>query len=327
MDTRPVPPASATVASILSILASGGVLILGALFLLGSRAAQSGNDPTVTPHMRTILRITTYSLLLVGALGVSNGVSLLALQNWARRTMVISSGLAVILSTYCLYMSLALLGLPPETDMKPHASHVLWGSFFGVSLLVLVVGLWFITVFTRPATVASFINPMAQTDRAKPLSRSCPLPLALLAGFFTLGAVLSLLFLRISGRVPDMFFGHALYGSPRTQYVTVTAMVSLAAAIGLFRVRTWGIYLALALQLYSIVNHATTVLSPKSLPSLRDALAAMAAQGAKPPLRDPAVGFHYLEGLGLSFALLLLLILLSSRSRFLEAASTPRPLP
>ena len=327
MDTRPIPPASVTVASIFSILVSGGALIVGLLFALGARAAHSGNDPALTPHVRMILQIISYSLLVTGVLGILNGVSLLALQNWARRTIVIASGLAVILSTYCLYMSLAFLGLPPATDMKPHASHLLWGSFFGIALLIFGVGLWFVTLFTRPSTIAGFVKPIAQADHQKPSVPPCPLSLALLAGFFIVGAVLSLLLLRVSDRMPDMFFGHALYGTPRVHYVALTAALSLAAAIGLFRVRTWGIHLAVGLQLFSAANHAVTFLSPKSLPSLREALAAMAAQGAKPPLHDPASGFHYLEGLGLSFALALLLILLLSRPKFLEAASTPEPLP
>src|SRR5260370_42020228 len=109
MDSLPVPTASFTVASILSILGSGGVMIVGALFGLGARAAQFGNNAAITPHAKTVLQIITYSLLVIGVLGILNGVSLLALQNWARRTMVIGSGLAVVLSTYCLYIALALL--------------------------------------------------------------------------------------------------------------------------------------------------------------------------------------------------------------------------
>ncbi|HKW61173.1 MAG TPA: hypothetical protein VJN89_01395 [Candidatus Acidoferrum sp.] len=327
MDTRPVPPASVTVASILSILGSGGMLIVGALFAVGARAAQSANDATMTPHARMILRVTADSLMIIGVLGILNGVSLLALQNWARKTMVIVSGFAVILSTYCLYISLALLGMPPEADMKPHASHVLWGSFFGISILIFGVSLWFVTAFTRPATLASFVRPLPPGDLAKRSAPSCPLPLALLAGFFIVGAVVSLLLLRASDHMPDMLFGHALYGTQRVQYVVITEVFSLVAAIGLLRVRTWGIHLAMGLQLFSVANHAATALNPKSLPSLRAALAAMAAQGAKPPLHDPAAGFHYLEGLGLSFALALLLVLLLSRSKFLEAASAPQPLP
>jgi len=327
MDTRPVPPASVTVASILSILGSGGILIIGALFALGARAAQSGNNATMTPHDRMILHIIAYSLMIFGVLGIVNGVSLLALQNWARRIMAIASALGVILSTYSLYISLALLGLPFTSDVTPHASHVLWGSFFGISLLIFGASLWFVTAFTRPATIASFVRPTPAGDLAKSSGLSCPLPLALLAGFFIFGAVVSLLLLRSLDRMPDMLFGHALYGTSRMQYVVLTETFSLAAAIGMLRVRTWGIHLALGLQLFSVANHAVTVLSPRSLPSLRAALAAMAAQGAKPPLHDPSTGFQYLEGLGLSFALALLAIVLLSRPKFLEAASEPQRLP
>lgn len=327
MDARPVPPASVTVASILGILGSGAVLIVGALFGLGARAAQSGNNAGMTPHVRMILHVVTYSLLVGGVLGVLIGVALLAQQNWARKTIVVGSGLAVILSTYSLYISLALLGVPPVSDMKPHASHVLWGSFFSISLLIFGVAMWFVILFTRPAAIASFERPMPPRDHSKPSAPSCPLPLALLSGFFIVGAVVSLLLLRGSDRTPDILFGHAIYGPSQVHYVAVAAVVGIGAAVGLWRVKGWGIYLAMGLELFSVANHAVTFLSPKSLPSLREALAAMAAQGVKPPLRDPAVGFHYLQGLGLSFALALLVTILLSRSKFLAAASAPAPLP
>lgn len=327
MDARPVPPASVIVASIFSILGSGAVLIVGALFGLGARAAQSGNDAGMTPHVKMILQVVTYSFLVAGVLGVLISVALLAQQDWARKTIVVGSGLAVIFSTYSLYISLALLGVPPATDMKPHASHVLWGSFFSISLLIFGVAMWFVILFTRPATIASFVRPMPKGDQAKPSAPSCPLPLALLSGFLIAGAVASLLLLRVSDRTPDMLFGHALYGPSQMHYVAVMAVVSIGAAVELLRVKSWGIHLAVGLELFSAPNHAVTFLSPKSLPSLREALAAMATHGAEPPLHDPAVGFHYLQGLGLSFALALLVTVLLSRSKFLEAASAPAPLP
>jgi hypothetical protein len=107
----------------------------------------------------------------------------------------------------------------------------------------------------------------------------------------------------------------------------ITSGLSLAAAIGLFRVKSWGIHLAIGLELFSISSHVVNLLHPRAIEALRSALAAMALHGAKPPLRDPALGFHYLEGLGLSFALLLLLILVLARSRFLRAGSLPAALP
>jgi hypothetical protein len=142
-----------------------------------------------------------------------------------------------------------------------------------------------------------------------------------------MGGVISVLFLRIPDRTPDMVFAHALYGVHRIQYALITSGLGIAAAVGLFRVKSWGIHLAIALELFSISSHTVTLLHPRAVESLRTALAAMAEHGAKPPLHDPALGFHYLEGLGLGFALLLLLILLLARSRFLRAASVPSVLP
>src|SRR5262245_42247637 len=107
--------------------------------------------------------------------------------------------------------------------------------------------------------------------------------------------------------MPNLLFGHALYGSSCIHYVVLTETFCFDDAIVMLLVRTWGIYLAMRLQLFSVANHAVTVLSLRSLPSFRAALAAMAAQGAQPPLHDPSSGFHYLEGLGLSFALALLM--------------------
>jgi len=327
MNARPVPPASVTVASVLAILASVGVMIVGFLFGLGAHATPAANNTGLAPHTRMILKLISYSLLGLGFAGIFNGVGLLVLKNWARKTMVIVSGVAVIISVFCLYVSIGLLGIPPASEMKPATAHVLWGSFFGTSILVFGAGLWFLVVFTRPSTLASFVTPPVQSAGTAPPIPACPLPLALLAGFYILGAIISILSVRIPDRIPDMLFAHALYGATRIQYALITTGVSIAAAIGLFRLKPWGIHLAIGLELFSISNRAVNLLHPRAIESLRSALATMAEHGAKPPSRDPAIGFHYLEGWGLCFAFLLLLLLLLSRSRFLRAASVPAALP
>jgi hypothetical protein len=273
-----------------------------------------------------ILKLISYSLLALGGLGIVNGVGLLGLKNWARKIMVVGSGIAVNISVYCIYVSLALLGVPPTTAMKPATAHLLWGSFFGLSLLVFGVGLWFVMAFTRTPAIASFVTAPVQPVGAVASIPNCPLPLALLAGFYVMGAIVSVLLLRVPDRVPDVVFAHALYGAPRLQYVLFTTAAGIAATIGLFRVRPWGIHLAIGLELFSISSHAANLLEPKAVESLRAALAAMAEHGANLP-RDSALSFRYLEGLGLCFGLLLLLILLLTRSRFLRAASAPAPLP
>lgn len=195
-----------------------------------------------------------------------------------------------------------------------------------MSLLVFGVGLWFVIVFTRPATLASFVPPGQSIAASSPVPR-CPIPLALLAGFYVMGGIISVLLLRIPDRTPDVFFAHALFAAQRIQYVLITSGLGIAAAVGLFRVKSWAIHLAIGLELFSVLNHAVNLLHPKAIEAMRAALAGMAAQGAKLPLRDPTLGFRYLEGLGLSFALILLLILLSTRRPFLRAASVPAALP
>jgi len=325
MDTRPVPPASVTVASMLSILASACVAILGLLLAIGASAAPSGNADSLTPHARMILKVVSYSLLGLGGWGIINGVALLGLKNWARKTIVFGSGAAVVVSTFCLYVSLALLGIPSEAKLTDHAQHLLWGSFFGISLLAFGVGLCFAILFTRPATVTSFVAPVAQIPGARSPAPPCPLAMTLLAGFYVLGTVTSLLVQRVPDRAPDMVFGHALYGTARMHYVVITAALMLAAAAGLLWTKNWGIHLAIGLELFRAASHAVTLLSSKSLQSMRDALTAMAAQGVSPPVRDPAIGFHYLETLGLGLALALLLVLFLSRAKFLEAAAASAP--
>jgi hypothetical protein len=273
-----------------------------------------------------ILKLVSYSLLGLGFLGIVNGVGLLGLKNWARKTMVIGSGAAVVISVYCLYVSLALLGVPPTAEMKPATAHLFWGSFFGISLLVFGVGLWFVIAFTRPSALASFVKPPVQSAGAIASISTCPLPLALLAGFYVMGGIVAVLLLRVPDRIPDVVFAHALYGAPRLQYVLITTAVGIAAAIGLFRVKPWAIHLSIGLELFSISSHAVNLLQPKAMESLRAALIAMAEHVSKPP-GDPALSFRYLEGLGLCFGLLLLLILLLTHSRFLRVASAPAPLP
>jgi hypothetical protein len=51
----------------------------------------------------------------------------------------------------------------------------------------------------------------------------------------------------------------------------LSTAAGIAAATGLFRVKSWGIHLSIGLELFSISSHAVNLLQPKAMESLRAA--------------------------------------------------------
>jgi len=319
MDSRPVPSISVLLSGVLCII-FGALAILAALLVaLGGGAGQSAQPEVFTPHVLIAVRIVMLTFLLAGAVGVLVGMGIMGLKNWARKAMVLISGATVVLSVICLYASLALLATPLSPHLTPRAAHILWDSFLGITVFSLGIGLWWVVLFTRPSVVASFTG--AALTSAASFEPSCPLPLALFAGYYIAVVIFIVSSLAIPQSVPDMLFGRAIFGPAYNLYSLTISGLCLAAAIGLFKLKTWSFKLALGIEVFSVVRRVVSILDPRSAETIHNALRVMAAQGYKAPGNDPTLHFRYFEILGLGFSLAMLAILLLSRSSFMEAAS------
>jgi len=321
MNPRPPQSASMIFAAVLCI-ACGSLMVLTAFFLGLVVQFTRGQQPqVVTAHVRIVLQVAAFSLLALGSFGAFLGIALLSLKNWARKAIVFCSGTAVVLSFLCLYACLAFLAYPAPEQLAPGTSRALWSASFGIFLFTFGISLWLVILFTRDEAKACFDSPTAVAGASSSRAPRCPLPLALLAGYYIVVGVISGSQLALPDRVPYMFFGHALIGAPRNLIDVAAGSLCLVAAIGLFKLKPWSINLAIGIEFFSLAKRLVTILDSRSTQTMRNALATIAAHGYKAPASDPTLHLRYFESLAFGLSLAMLVLVLLTRSRFRQAAS------
>ena len=321
MDSRPVPATSVLFSGVLCIIGGAAAILVALLVGLAAGAASSPQPGAITPQVRIVMRIIMLSLLAAGALGVFMGIGVMSLKNWARKAIATCSGAAVVISVLCLYASLAMIAIPASPEITPRVVHILWGSFLGISLISFGMGIWLVVLFTRASVVACFAGSTEATVDPASIAPRCPLALALFAGYYIAVVVITVSAIAVPERIPDMLFGRAIFGPARNLYALIIGGLCLVAAIGLFRLKAWGLNLAIGIEAFSLTKRLVNILDPRSIQTMRNALAAMAMHGDKAPASDPTLHFRYLESLGLGFSLAMILLLLLSRTQFLKAAA------
>jgi hypothetical protein len=271
--------------------------------------------------------------LVLAIFGIFTGAGLLRLKSWARITTLIWAGITTSFSALTLLFAL-FMPLPSTPNQPPGMEHFLRLFMVVTYGIPLGIGIWWLILFNRKTIAAQFSvanRPLPQdvailpgesfpfaapSATAKP---SCPLPVAVIAGFSILGA-LSLVFVFFT-RMPAMIFGHAIRGPMGSGIFILAGTLSLIAGIGLLRLKPWSHTLSLSLQFFWLCSGTVSLLSSSYEAVMREALA------SSPLWTNRALPNEYFGHMR-SFALLgllgpvvILVILLYYRSRFLLAAA------
>jgi hypothetical protein len=275
-----------TVTAVLAFVGSGFALLaafgvaLVSVILPASRAAYG--------PPRTVLLIGVIYYLAVAAWGISTGVGLLKLREWARISELIFSALLVL----GVGAGVAVLFIPfPTTpnDANPAlTAHVMSFTRIGMAAfygLLAVLGAWWLYYFNQSSIRAQFRAPqvpaVALTATALPAFGVPPAPplgsfvlpppadtparpvsISIIAVLLLFGAAmmpLSLLF-----RTPLLFFGFLLSGWRGYLLALALSATNLAAGVGLFKLKLWARTLAICATIFNILNVTFTVLLPGS---------------------------------------------------------------
>jgi hypothetical protein len=315
------PGAGASRAVIVAATACFTFSSLAALasLLLGLATLSATNRPGADAEVVLVLLFLCALLCASGIFGVVAGINLLRLRNWARKVFVIWAGAIIILSVWGLYIGLVMLAVPEVPSI-----HSVFKLLIGLSLVSLAWGIWWMMWFTRPSSIAQFTELRLEREGTPNPRPSCPLPLVLTSAFFFSCGAMAIPLLAIPWRVPTMIFGHSYFGPFPKNYVFVSTFLSVVSAVGILKLKPWGINLAMGLGAFDLANHVTTLASFRSIQVMRDALAAMALQGYPAPLHDPTTRLRYDQGLAIAMVLITLTILLAWRPRFLRTAAAIR---
>jgi len=290
-------PAGITISAVVVFIGSGLALLSGALMILGFAVMPvSDSTPAFT---RGAGLFTAVLMLGLAGWGVVTGINLLHLREWSRISMIVFSGLLLVMGVPGLLMMLVMpLPAPPTPALPPGAplppmEHLMTAVRVGIAIfyavLALLGGCWLYFFNTRPikehfrgsGTTASSWGPAALAPSELPGAPKRPVSITIIAYLALVGAcmfpILNILHL------PLTFLGFFFSGGKATLIISGYMCVQLLMAYGLLRLEKWGRSLAIYYFNFAIFNSIISVILPGAQARYEEATAAMQTSMGLPP--------------------------------------------
>lgn len=149
------------------------------------------------------------------------------------------------------------------------------------------------------------------------------------AGFLVFSSVCMILFLLfpMTGAMPFFFFGHFFSGISAKAFLAIMGLVFGIGAVGILKLKAWALDTVLVLQLVLLANGVLSVLNPRFLAAMQEAMQSADAANPAFPGGNPFLTgslIHTFLIFGLCVGAAIIALLLFYRSRFLEAASAAK---
>lgn len=278
-----------TASAIIALL--GSVLLLAATALtLLSLAIAGGTGTTAMPVKFLMIPIA----IIEGGFacwGIACGVGLLRYREWARISMLVFSGLLLLMSIPGLAFVWMMSGMmafqpPPANINDPESYHrivtimrVGMGSFYGV---LIALGICWLIYFTRPkvrelfraraaaslevpsimpaggvlpqATAPAPYEPPAQTRPARPMSVTIIAWYLIITGLFFPMSFLM--------HVPTMVLWFLVRGASAKLVTIALCLAQIGIGIGLLKLRRWSRVAGICYCVFLIVNSFTITFAP-----------------------------------------------------------------
>jgi len=350
-ESLPAVTAAAVVAIIFGAFGVLGGLLIEVSMLLMPELQSSAVRPAIPPGTRAMAGMVWLFLIVVAVFGIFVGAGIVRRRSWARISILVWGGFMAVVSLITIpvlfFVFRAMPGLmPKEADAAPVISVMKWISvlFYGIPL---VVGIWWLVLFTRPRVAAAFSLPsgsapypptmdgsgfpLPQPTATASLSRkpACPLPLMILAGLLIFSAFFMVLLVLApaAGAMPFFFFGHFYSGLTAKVILGLLGLILGAAGVGIFKLKAWAPDTILVLQCAFLINGIMSLRNPRFLVVMQEAMQRADAQNPAFAGGNPFLTGSFLQAIlifSVSFSAALIALLLFYRSRFLEAASAAK---
>jgi hypothetical protein len=312
-----------------AVVAAGFVAIIGAalaaLIIVVSFAALpridlSQSGIVITSAVRPVLYLTwTFFFLFAGFVLIS-GIFVIRLRNWARLSLLVVAGGALLFGVVGLGVIFAMIYFTPADPVvsKPVLASVL-AFTYGIPILVAI---WWLVLFTRRSVVEQFHAAAAAgigINPPTPLLNNPECPLAIRAvGWYLASFILFLPFLPfLPSHLPALYFGHLFKGPSGILAHFLSFALFAIPGIGLLLLKRWSYVLTFGTQLLYCVNCLVIVLSP----SFESNMSATSAElGVPIPPSTVLPEIRYLVLLTLVLPLAILVILYVYRRPFYAAA-------
>ncbi len=317
------PPASVILSAILAILGSLFSMLCLGLGLMGLYLTPAGRDvPAVPQFARAAATIMFVIMFVVAIVGVSTGIGLFKLKNWARISALIWAGITVL---FCTLGVIGILFLPfpaMPTTQNVNVSAVKGLLVFSYGLPILV-GVWWLVLFNQEKTKALFRGTSVLSPSAVPVTPRCPLPVAIIAGFMLFSVVGMFMLPLMHLPVSVIFFGQRLRGELGAFLFATTTVLYLAAALGLLKLKRWSYPLAIGLQVFWMISGVVTFLRPNYMQNMQEIFSEMHLPEVSADVIQ-MINNRFFAFASLLPGLLLLGILLYYRKRFLQAVAAAK---
>ncbi|MGA2812312.1 MAG: hypothetical protein ABSG16_12985 [Candidatus Acidiferrum sp.] len=315
-----------------SVIAAAVVCLLGSAFtilglgisLFGLALAGSRSTPEIPTLVRTAMLTMVLVFLGVAIFGVVTGVALIRLRNWARISALIFAGSSAFFGASTIGF-VFLMRIP----LEPGAPEVSLGIVRGIALVLyglpMLVGVWWLILFTRPAIKAQFAGQGIAIDSRTPRKPRCPVPVAVLAWLLVVSGVFSGFAVLLPLHMPVFLFGHVFSGVTGRSIFFLSCLLYVVAGTGLLKLKPWSYPLTIALYLFWLASGTAGLLNPNGRDALNSAMAEMlnSMHLPSPAMQAPDYARQGFAGvfIALAFSAVMLGVLIFYRQRFLEAAS------
>jgi hypothetical protein len=283
-----------TVSAILALVVSSSVALLGLLMLAVVIAAasrpmeQPENFPFPPSVFKAFMMVVPLMYLLPAAWGITTGIGLLRLRNWARISIIVFASLLTIYGVFGGLMGVlfTLVRLPqgPETD--PGIMMGIRIVMVSMALVQLSIGIWWLIFFNRAKVRDQFRRTHALEMRPTPvlptmgtlppppiMAQTAPIanfqppaaparPTSItIIGWYLL-IVSFYVPLNLALHTPAMFFNKLLTGWPAALYYVAVGAAHLCIGIGLLKLWRAARIFGIAYLLLFSVNSAVFCLAP-----------------------------------------------------------------
>ncbi|MGB8800616.1 MAG: hypothetical protein WCC97_08010 [Candidatus Acidiferrales bacterium] len=292
-------PAGVTIAAVVVLIGSGLTLLSAGFMIFASTVMPVANStPTFTRDAGLIMAVF---MLGFAAWGVATGINLLQLREWARISVIVFSGLLLVMAVPGLLMMLVMpLPIPPASayppgDAIPSPQHlmtvvrVMMAVFY--ALLALLGGWWLYFFNSQPirelfrnlatAAPASGWTPAVLSPSEIPGAPKRPVSITIIAYLALVGAcmfpVLNIMHL------PLAFLGFFFTGGKASLIVVGYMSVQLLMAYGLLKLEMWGRNLAIYYFNFAIFNSIISVILPGAQARYGEATTTMQSSMGLPP--------------------------------------------
>lgn len=332
--------AGVTVSAVLVLLGSAFTLLLGVLMLLSSaflsKTSPSANVPV---NFGAIVAVEAVVVFAFGGWGLASGIGLIYLKQWARISLLVFAGFLVCVSLPAVaLMAVISLPTPHDPNMPPSFMAVMrvgMALFYG--MFAALGGFWlyffnkrsvklqFQAMQPAPESAAgdSFLGaavPGPITTPARPLS------ITIIGWFLLIGSAFTPLWLLLNRALfaglqfPFYFLGFFLFGRSAHLVLIVWMAAQMAAAVGLLKLKRWGLFVTIGMQCLTIANVTLLTGIPGHRARFQQIMETMmASMNARMPQPAP-FDFPAWAGFALSVPIVLVILyfLITRRRAFTE---------